>query len=155
MKHRLPDHEGFVRRLIEAREAAGLSQNATAFPGCSGPYVHLIEKGKRIPSLQVIEGLALQLGVTADWLLTGKEGELVIAARKLVVEIYEGVEPPLELVDRLDQLSMPSWYADWVTWIDSGKKGAKPKSVPARIPKWVRNHEAARARSLRRRQLVH
>ena len=43
------------RRVFEAREAAGLSQRELAFPGCSAAYISRIERGERVPSLQVSE----------------------------------------------------------------------------------------------------
>ena len=42
------------RRVYEAREAAGLSQRELAFPGCSAAYISRIERGERVPSLQVM-----------------------------------------------------------------------------------------------------
>ena len=51
-------------RLRAAREAAGLSQRELAFPGCSAAYISRIERGERIPSLQVMRELAQRLGVT-------------------------------------------------------------------------------------------
>ena len=59
------------RRLHEAREAAGLSQRALAFPGCSAAYISRIERGERVPSLQVMRQLALRTGITEDELAHG------------------------------------------------------------------------------------
>lgn len=42
-------------RIREARTAAGLSQRALAFPGCSAAYISRIEIGERVPSKQVME----------------------------------------------------------------------------------------------------
>jgi transcriptional regulator with XRE-family HTH domain len=61
------------RRLFEAREAAGLSQRDLAFPGCSAAYISRIERGERIPSLQVMRELARRTGVSEHALAYGRE----------------------------------------------------------------------------------
>jgi transcriptional regulator with XRE-family HTH domain len=61
------------QRLFEAREAAGLSQRELAFPGCSSAYISRIERGERIPSLQVMRELARRLGVSEQALAFGHE----------------------------------------------------------------------------------
>jgi tetratricopeptide (TPR) repeat protein len=65
--------EALGGRLRQAREAARLRQGDLAFEHCSAGYISLIEAGRRIPSLQVIRELALRLGVTEDWLATGRD----------------------------------------------------------------------------------
>lgn len=60
-------------RLHEAREAARLSQRDLAFPGCSAAYISRIERGERIPSLQVMRELARRIGVTEAQLAYGRE----------------------------------------------------------------------------------
>ena len=61
------------RRLHEAREAAAISQRELAFPGCSAAYISRIERGERIPSLQVIRELARRIGVSESSLAYGRE----------------------------------------------------------------------------------
>ena len=61
------------RRLHAAREAAGISQRELAFPGCSAAYISRIERGERIPSLQVMRELARRIGITEAELAYGKE----------------------------------------------------------------------------------
>jgi transcriptional regulator with XRE-family HTH domain len=61
------------RRLHEARETAGLSQRVLAFPGCSAAYISRIERGERIPSLQVLRELARRIGVSETQLAYGRE----------------------------------------------------------------------------------
>jgi transcriptional regulator with XRE-family HTH domain len=61
------------RRLTEAREAVGLSQRELAFPGCSAAYISRIERGERIPSLQVMRELARRMGVSEALLAYGRE----------------------------------------------------------------------------------
>ena len=60
-------------RLHAAREAARLSQRELAFPGCSAAYISRIERGERIPSLQVLRELAQRVGVSEDELAYGRE----------------------------------------------------------------------------------
>src|ERR1700675_1911844 len=61
------------RRLKEARERAGLSQRALAFPGCSPAYISRVEAGDRVPSLAVLHKLGARLEVSDSWLAVGKE----------------------------------------------------------------------------------
>ena len=61
------------RRLKEARERAGLSQRQLSFPGCSPAYISRIEAGDRIPSLQLLREMGRRLGVSEDYLATGRE----------------------------------------------------------------------------------
>src|SRR5919109_813530 len=61
------------RRLHDAREAAGLSQRDLAFPGCSAAYISRIERGERIPSLQVLRELSRRIGVSEATLAYGRE----------------------------------------------------------------------------------
>jgi transcriptional regulator with XRE-family HTH domain len=60
-------------RLHEAREAAGLSQRDLAFPGCSAAYISRIERGERVPSLQVLRELARRVHVSEQALAFGRE----------------------------------------------------------------------------------
>src|SRR3954452_3312174 len=58
-------------RLKDARVAAGLSQRELSFPGCTAVYICRIERGDRVPSLQVLRELARRVGVTEEHLATG------------------------------------------------------------------------------------
>src|SRR5687768_760465 len=60
-------------RLRTARERAGLSQRQLSFPGCSPAYISRIEAGDRIPSLQLLREMGRRLGVSEDYLATGRE----------------------------------------------------------------------------------
>ena len=61
------------RRLHAAREAAGISQRELAFPGCSAAYISRIERGERIPSLQVMRELARRIGISEAELAYGRD----------------------------------------------------------------------------------
>ncbi|MFL6018294.1 MAG: helix-turn-helix domain-containing protein, partial [Gaiellaceae bacterium] len=65
---------GLAGRLREARERAGLSQRALARGICTAAYVSRLEKGERIPSLQLLRRLASRLGADADELASGLRG---------------------------------------------------------------------------------
>jgi transcriptional regulator with XRE-family HTH domain len=67
------DPDAVGKRLRDAREAAGLSQRELAFPGCSAAYISRIERGERIPSLQVMRELASRIGVSESNLAYGSE----------------------------------------------------------------------------------
>lgn len=68
-------------RLRAAREGAGLTQRDLATDTCSAAYVSLIEKGERVPSLQMIREFAERLGVSDSYLARGVKGEWVPGAR--------------------------------------------------------------------------
>lgn len=93
-------------RLRAAREAAGMSQRDLAFPGCSAAYISRIERGERIPSLQLLRELGRLLGVSEEHLARGAEGaprdallqaEVALrfgereTARTLFAEVLEGL----------------------------------------------------------------
>jgi tetratricopeptide (TPR) repeat protein len=61
------------RRLKDARLAAGMSQRELAFQGCTAVYICRIERGDRVPSLQVLRELARRVGVSEDYLAMGSE----------------------------------------------------------------------------------
>jgi tetratricopeptide (TPR) repeat protein len=87
------------QRLKEARERANLSQRQLSFPGCSPAYISRIESGDRIPSLQLLRELGRRLGVSEDYLATGRElrsarDELLeaeVALRMDDLELAEGL----------------------------------------------------------------
>src|SRR2546422_5189764 len=60
-----------AERLRGARQRAGLSQRALARGICTPAYVSRLEKGERIPSLQLLRQLAERLEVDADELASG------------------------------------------------------------------------------------
>ena len=75
------------RRLKDARERAGLSQRQLSFPGCSPAYISRIEAGDRIPSLQLLREMGRRLGVSEDYLATGRERALVEADELVAADV--------------------------------------------------------------------
>ena len=61
------------QRIKAARERVRLPQRQLAFPGCTPAYVSRIEAGARVPSMQILQEFARRLGVTPEYLATGKE----------------------------------------------------------------------------------
>ena len=83
------------QRVFEAREAAGLSQRELAFPGCSAAYISRIERGERVPSLQVMRELARRTGVSEQELAFGKETlDATVAERVRAAEAAEASATP-------------------------------------------------------------
>jgi len=85
-RERIPHYDDPVElgaRLYAAREEAALSQRELSFPGCSAAYISRIERGERVPSLQVLRELARRTGVSEDQLAYGRERLNADVARRL------------------------------------------------------------------------
>jgi transcriptional regulator with XRE-family HTH domain len=65
---------GIGERLRAARRLRGLSQRQLSAAGVTFAYICRIERGTRIPSLEVIRRLAAALDVSARWIETGDDG---------------------------------------------------------------------------------
>ena len=74
-------------RLKASRERAGFSQRQLAFPGCTAAYISRLEAGARVPSLQMVNQLALRLDVTGQWLATGVEAAAVQPSELIDAEV--------------------------------------------------------------------
>lgn len=104
---RVTDAKGFQKRLRKRRNELKLSTRELEFEGCSNSYISRIETGERLPTLEIVMGLADRLGVSVSFLLTGEEASsLAEVAMQVVSEIRGGVEPPAELIDRLEALAI-------------------------------------------------
>jgi tetratricopeptide (TPR) repeat protein len=75
------------RRLREAREGAGLTQRDLSFEGCTAAYVSRIEAGARVPSLQILHEFAKRLGVTPEFLATGRLDAEGLSSELLEAEV--------------------------------------------------------------------
>ena len=94
------------KRVFEAREAAGLSQRELAFPGCSAAYISRIERGERIPSLQVMRELARRMGVSEHALAFGRETlDGAVAERVRAAEAAEATGTKAERASAYQALS--------------------------------------------------
>src|SRR3954468_15444543 len=71
------EHEGQAesigQRLRRLRHERGLSQRELSSPGVSYAYISRIEAGARQPSVKALRMLARKLGVSPDYLETGRE----------------------------------------------------------------------------------
>ena len=65
--------DGIGERLRTARRARGLTQRDLQSAGVTFGYICRIERGSRLPSVEVIRRLADALGVSASWLENGHE----------------------------------------------------------------------------------
>jgi transcriptional regulator with XRE-family HTH domain len=67
--------EDFAARLVEARKQRGLTQQTLADEvGVHVSQERRYEAGASQPTLEVLAGLAVVLGVSLDWLVFGEEG---------------------------------------------------------------------------------
>ena len=74
-------------RLRQAREAAGLTQRELSFEGCTAAYVSRIEAGARVPSLQILHEFGKRLGVTPEYLATGRAAGEDVSSELLEAEV--------------------------------------------------------------------
>jgi transcriptional regulator with XRE-family HTH domain len=95
-------------RILEKRKVLEITQQELAVSlGVTPQHISLLEQNKATPSLTLLAGLAKELGVSVDYLVSGKEGiitdtipaikadrRLKVKAKKalvaLVEEIYAG-----------------------------------------------------------------
>lgn len=90
-----PVQETIGQRLRRLRLERGLSQRELSGPGVSYAYISRIEAGERRPSVKALRVLALNLGVSADYLETGsdiraeEERELRLADAELELRLAE------------------------------------------------------------------
>ena len=80
-------------RIRARRETLELTQEQLArATGLSPQYISLIEQGKRVPAVSSLSRLAEELGVAADYLITGKDPAIsdtipaIMADTKLTTE---------------------------------------------------------------------
>jgi tetratricopeptide (TPR) repeat protein len=85
--HHVDDPIAVGQRLRQAREAAGLTQRELSFEGCTAAYVSRIEAGARIPSLQILHEFAKRLGVTPEYLATGRPQGEDVSSELLEAEV--------------------------------------------------------------------
>ena len=66
---------GLGQRIRQRREALKLTQEQLAKNlGLTSQYISIIEQDKRSPSLSTLAKVAEELGVTIDYLVSGREG---------------------------------------------------------------------------------
>src|SRR6266480_1829099 len=99
--------EGVGQRLKRLRVARGFSQRDLSSPGVSYAYISRIEAGARTPSVKALRKLAQRLGVSVEYLETGRDirdvddRELRLADAELELRLAENTE---EAEKRLSEL---------------------------------------------------
>src|SRR5213078_3022793 len=90
--------EGVGQRLKRLRVARGFSQRDLSSPGVSYAYISRIEAGARTPSVKALRKLAQKLGVSVEYLETGRDirevddRELRLADAELELRLAENTE---------------------------------------------------------------
>lgn len=101
--------ETIGQRLKRLRLERGLSQRELAAPGVSYAYISRIEAGTRQPSVKALRRLAVNLGVSAEYLETGSElgpdekRELRLADLELAVRLGDDADAEGPLFALLDE----------------------------------------------------
>src|SRR3954447_2549230 len=91
-----PGVETVGQRLRRLRRERGLSQRELASPGVSYAYISRIEAGARRPSVKALRQLAPKLGVSVEYLETGRDlserdqRELRLAEAELTLRLEQG-----------------------------------------------------------------
>ena len=104
------NQEGVGTRLKRLRIERGFSQRDLSSPGVSYAYISRIEAGARTPSVKALRKLSQKLGVSAEFLETGRDirevddRELRLADAELELRLGEGSgEPEQKLKKVLDE----------------------------------------------------
>src|SRR5918911_1590692 len=106
--------ETIGQRLKRLRLERGLSQRELASPGVSYAYISRIEAGSRQPSVKALRMLARKLGVTAEYLETGRdiaaaeERELRLADAELKLRLGEDPKAAEEAVSKVLDEAIPA-----------------------------------------------
>jgi transcriptional regulator with XRE-family HTH domain len=91
--------EGVGQRLKRLRVARGFSQRDLSSPGVSYAYISRIEAGARTPSVKALRKLAQKLGVSVEYLETGRDirevddRELKLADAELQLRLEADTRP--------------------------------------------------------------
>src|SRR5439155_9541922 len=94
--------ERLGQRLRRLRHERGLSQRDLASPGVSYAYISRIEAGARRPSVKALRQLAPKLGVSVEYLETGRDlsehdqRELRLAEAELMLRLEHSAEAEAE-----------------------------------------------------------
>jgi transcriptional regulator with XRE-family HTH domain len=112
--------ESLGERLKRLRRERGLSQRELAAPGVSYAYISRIEAGARQPSVKALRKLAAKLGVSADYLETGRE---VRAEEERELRLYEA-----ELKLRLERDAAGS-EAEFRALLDEAREAGDDEAV--------------------------
>src|SRR3989441_13216551 len=99
--------ETIGQRLRRLRTERRLSQRELASPGVSYAYISRIEAGTRQPSVKALRMLARKLGVSAEYLETGRElgaaehRELQLADAELAIRLADDPSTAEDTLTRL------------------------------------------------------
>jgi transcriptional regulator with XRE-family HTH domain len=96
-------------RLRRLRLERGLSQRALAGPGVGYAYISRIEAGQRDPSMKVLRTLAAKLGVSPEYLETGRElgdgerRELRLVEAELALRLGDAASAEAQLAELAEE----------------------------------------------------
>ena len=97
--------EGVGARLKRLRLQKGFSQRDLSSPGVSYAYISRIEAGARTPSVKALRKLAQKLGISVEYLETGRDirdvddRELRLADAELELRLADDVRPTEKKLD--------------------------------------------------------
>ncbi len=99
--------EGVGQRLKRLRLARGFSQRDLSSPGVSYAYISRIEAGARTPSVKALRKLSQKLGVSVEYLETGRDirevddRELRLADAELEIRLSDDVSAAESKLERI------------------------------------------------------
>jgi transcriptional regulator with XRE-family HTH domain len=74
-KHTLSEQQAVGRRIRKARKASGISaQEVADFALIRRNHYYVLERGEAMPSTPTLSRIARVVGVSVDYLLTGRNG---------------------------------------------------------------------------------
>jgi SOS-response transcriptional repressor LexA len=132
-------NDGLGARVGALRKQRGLTFQALSRETGSAPgFLHDIETGKKMPGGEIVLALARALGVSTDYLLTGKEPTARLEPSELpqpVVFFASAVEPPpADLVQRRDFIAVPL--------VDGAVAAGSARVVSEQVEDWAWIHQS-------------
>src|SRR5438094_8887080 len=100
--------EGVGQRLKRLRVARGFSQRDLSSPGVSYAYISRIEAGARTPSVKALRKLSQKLGVSVEYLETGRDirdvddRELRLADAELELRLADDIASAERKLEQID-----------------------------------------------------
>jgi len=126
MKREIRQHVNLGERALERRQALHITQQDLARAlGVTPQHISLIEQNKVAPSLALLTGLATELGVSVDYLVSGKEGIITDTVPAIKADKRLKIKAKKALIAMVEELYAASDAVSETTLPDGKNETAK------------------------------